>query len=281
MYDPGRPDLLQQATLQDTVLAGQNTPLSLEVVLKAPSPDGTYPPLYLDLSPLGGTAQVPLQHQEQGRYTAETEISPVQTGLFHLPVWLAPEGSPPVLLYTVTLTVLPGEDLVLFGDGPGAGWKWEAGKGTTLDPAAPAPVFQGEKALALQASSQGAVSCSATGAPVSSSGYDSLCLYVHPGEVPPVSFSVGLKGWDTVYLKKRVDWTKQSWQKVAIPLDSLYGVTAMYLIPGEAIPSITFFLGGSLYLDDIRLVAARPSSEPNTAVLEEQAASLPQRCSLS
>ena len=71
-----------------------------------------------------------------------------------------------------------------------------------------------------------------------------------------------------------IDMEINDWQVVDVPLDSLQGFEGL-------IESIRFSgnLEGTFYLDDIRLVAATPSSS-STAVLEQHSLFLPQSTTL-
>jgi hypothetical protein len=75
-------------------------------------------------------------------------------------------------------------------------------------------------------------------------------------------------------LGDRVDVDRKEWQLVEIPVEE-FGLRRF-------IESIEFSgnLGGTFYLDDIRLVAAR-SPRPGTAVVESQDATVPEFLSLS
>jgi N-acetylneuraminic acid mutarotase len=274
MYDPGRPELIDRATLEYSVLANQATPVSLEVALKGPSADGTFPPLQLDLSPLGVTEPVPFSHQGQGRYVAEPVLNPATNGRFQLPVWLAVPGADPEVLYGLMLTVVPPADLALFADGSAAGWQWRTSGQVALDSAA-AVVFQGAKALAVQAKTGfWEISCR-TAAPVNRYGYTALRLALHPGDATGKLLSVKANANPDWNLLARIDLTNKARQVVDIPLDSL-------LQADEPLIKVAFSgnLKGSFYLDEVEFVAATPPP-PVTAVLEEYTASLPRAFDLA
>jgi len=276
MYDPGRPELLARATSECAVVTGQNPPLPLEVVLKGPSPDGTYPPLQLDLSPLGVAEPVPFRHQGQGRYLAEPVLTPSANGRFQLPVWLVAPGAPPEILYGLMLTVVPPGDLALFADGCTAGWKWKTAGKVTLDSTAAAQVFRGSKALTVKGTSGvWGVYCQ-TNTPLSCTGYTALRLALHPGDAAGSLFEVKLNSQRPRNLLSSIDLANKTWQVVQIPLDSL-GLEAE-----EALSTVTVTgnLRGTLYLDELAVVAAT-LPPPVTAVLEHYAAALPRAFSLA
>jgi N-acetylneuraminic acid mutarotase len=268
------PELVRSATREQTVYAGQAVQLSLEVTLNGRSADGTYPPLQLDLSPLGIAGRVPFIHEGQGRYAAKPVLTLPDNGQFQLPVWL--DEAAQAVLYAFSLTVLPGADLSLFGDGPGSGWTWRPEGTAALDTAATAAIYQGTRALTVQASGAWKAICE-TALPVSRLGYDSLAVALHPGDGdPPRALEVGLNTHKRRNLLKLVDWAEKRWQQVAIPLDS------MGLEPGEAVASVALvgMLKGSLHLDEVRLTATPPPPPP-TAVLEEWTGALPSAFSLA
>jgi N-acetylneuraminic acid mutarotase len=259
---------VRSATREQTVVAGRGVPLSLEVTLTGPSEDGTYPRLQLDPSSLGIAGQVPFIHEGQGRYTAQPVLTLPDNGNFQLPVWL--DKTAQVMLYAFSLTVVPGADLSLFGDRPGSGWTWRTEGTAVLDTAATAVIYQGNGALAVQATGAWKVFCETT-APVSRVGHDSLRLAVHPGEgAAPPALRVGLNTNFRRDLLQLVDWADKRWQQVAIPLDTLG------LKPGEAIASIVLSgsMRGSFSLDEVRLTTTPPPPPP-TAVLEEWSGALP------
>ena len=114
--------------------------------------------------------------------------------------------------------------------------------------------------------------------PVNPGGYTALRFAFHPGDVTlPASprFSVEMNSGPGVnLLEDMVDVERKEWQLVEIPVAE-FGLR-------QFIESIQFSgnLGGTFYLDDIRLVAAKPS-QPGTAVVESQDATVPESFTLS
>jgi hypothetical protein len=110
-------------------------------------------------------------------------------------------------------------------------------------------------------------------ASVSPAGYSHLRFAFHPGNAVALRsgfFSVNVNNVQVKLLGQKtltdvgIDMEINDWQVVDVPLDSLRGFEGL-------IESIRFSgnLEGTLYLDDIRLVAAVPTLS-NTAVLEER-----------
>ena len=118
--------------------------------------------------------------------------------------------------------------------------------------------------------------------PVHPGGYTALRFAFHPGDVvlqasPRFRVEVNsraphLDGMDL--LEDKVDFERKEWQLVDIPLEKFR--------LRQFIDSIRFSgnLGGTFFLDDIRLVAAKPS-QPGTAVVESRDATIPATLTLS
>ncbi|MEW6753604.1 MAG: FlgD immunoglobulin-like domain containing protein [Candidatus Latescibacterota bacterium] len=272
-YDSGRPDLVRRADMAATLVAGQSTSLPLRLELNGPAADGTFPPVMLDLSAVGVPDPQPFTHRGQGQYGVQPIVTAPANGRFPLPVWMAPPGLPRELLHDLRLTVLPAGDLVLFGDEPATGWTWRAEQGT-LDAAATARVYQGQRSLAVQASGTWRLHAETT-APVSDVGYTTLRLVLSLGEATGTSLEADLNAPPLLKRQtQRVDWRNRAWQVVEIPLDSLH------YRRGTPISTVDLkgITAGTFYLDEVRLVAVPPP--PTTAVLEEHAVALPRGMSL-
>ncbi|MEW6754879.1 MAG: FlgD immunoglobulin-like domain containing protein [Candidatus Latescibacterota bacterium] len=117
--------------------------------------------------------------------------------------------------------------------------------------------------------------------PVSPVGYRALALSFHPGSAtgprrPRLSLRlndsevVRLVDGDRVRL---LDLSVPQWQTVEVSLADF--AAAFVRTAGIESVSLEGNLTGTFYLDDVRLVAARPS-RPGTAVLQEHTAVLPQ-----
>jgi len=145
-----------------------------------------------------------------------------------------------------------------------------------IDPAARGTVFTGSEALAVQADIDWWLNCQAT-EPFDWTGYGALGFAFHPGDLSASSgeeLSVWIGGKEVDLLEEGwVDLTAAKWQVVEIPFEQFE--------LKEPIAAVDFSgdFTGSFYIDDLRLVPAKPSSE-STAVLEEHAAGLPLRSTL-
>ena len=140
-----------------------------------------------------------------------------------------------------------------------------------IDPQERETVFAGSEALAVRAGSDWWLSWQPT-APFDWTGYAVLRFAFHPGDLSASAgeeFSVWIRGKEVDLLREgRIDLSVKEWQVVEIPFEQFE-----LKEPIEAIDFSGDFTG-SFYIDDLRLVSAKPSSE-STAVLEEHVAGLP------
>ncbi len=176
------------------------------------------------------------------------------------------------------------EDLVLYGDGLAGEWREiERMGGGEFDLRESEIVYRGESALAFRDISNFFRVLYEPIEPVDAFGFASLHLALHLGDVganfrgltvdineelvPLVNAGKGYNG---------VDLDSRQWQLIDIPLDFL---------ELDEITRIGFVgrLSGTLYLDDIRVVAGTPSSLADvvaTAVRQEHTTSLPRSFNL-
>jgi hypothetical protein len=273
---------IQSATLDlGTIVAGQPVPEVTVVLSAPPEATGKYPKLSLDLSSLGVSEALPMQHDGNGRYTARPTLTPNRTGPYLLSVSLDEGTATPFPLFQVSLTVWPAGDVPVIADAVAEGWTIEGQSKVTLDTQASAQVYQGRSALAVQTNGVWRVILSPA-QPLSPLGYTALRFAFHPGDASgdALDLYIGPKKvslWPGKPGGVTVDLAAKTWQVVEIPLD------ALELDPYNPIASVRFSgrLNGTFYLDDLRLVAsAPPPPPPPTAVLEDHAASLPQRFAL-
>ncbi|MBI2501700.1 MAG: T9SS type A sorting domain-containing protein [Candidatus Latescibacteria bacterium] len=271
------------------MVVGRPTPVKATLVLDAPLESvGAYQQLYLDLSaPLGSTAEIPLQDEGDGRYTLNYTLTPLQVGQHTLPVVVkTSQGEQYKLIISAAFSVFPAEDLLVLGDALATDWQAESTDGADLlrfvDTG---PSYQGSSVSAFQVQLGKSTGWSVKlvpDQPVKVFGYTSLHFAFHPGDAKSGTTYLNINthsGKTPVKLvsgsgKALVDMEAKTWQVVGISLDSLH--------LNEAIESLEFTgkLEGTFYLDDLRLVTGAPPPVP-TAVLEDRAASLPQRFSLS
>jgi hypothetical protein len=109
-------------------------------------------------------------------------------------------------------------------------------------------------------------------------GYRALRLAIHPGDAAgsTLRLKVGDKsvvilgsGGDDAY---RLDLDRKEWQVLEIPLHRILGRLGESTITSFG---LTGNLGGTLYIDDVRLVAADAPPAPPTAVVESYQAGAP------
>jgi len=141
-----------------------------------------------------------------------------------------------------------------------------------IDPAERGTVFTGSEALAVRAGSDWWLSCQPA-APFDWTGYGALAFAFHPGDLSTSEgeeLSVWIRGKEVDLLSEgRIDLTEKKWQIVEIPFEQFE--------LKEPINAVDFSgdFTGSFYIDDLRLVPAKPSSSGSTAVREEHAAGQP------
>ncbi|MEW6749771.1 MAG: FG-GAP-like repeat-containing protein [Candidatus Latescibacterota bacterium] len=175
--------------------------------------------------------------------------------------------------------VLPAADLVVFGDALAPGWRAQAGGSLAgLDVAAGDAAYDGQKGISWRAPAGAgeweALFEAPTGVP--SVGYRVLRFACRreegAGPAPGGRLSVELSPGRAVDLVKdgHVDLGQAAWQVVEVPL-------ALFELGGAPIAAIRLAgdLGGAIYLDEVRLVAARPSWLPSTAVAETRGPAVP------
>ncbi|MEW6755636.1 MAG: T9SS type A sorting domain-containing protein [Candidatus Latescibacterota bacterium] len=116
--------------------------------------------------------------------------------------------------------------------------------------------------------------------PIPLEGYAAVHCAVHPGDATGTQLILRLGAGQSIRLvglrgSGLVDLTRQEWQAVEVPLSELR------LSQPIAAVQLSGSLEGTLYLDDLRLVAARPSAAPGTAVTDQWLAPVPRASSLS
>ncbi|MBT4497672.1 MAG: T9SS type A sorting domain-containing protein [Gemmatimonadetes bacterium] len=140
-----------------------------------------------------------------------------------------------------------------------------------IDPQERGTVFTGNEALAVRAGSDWWLSCQPT-ALFDWTGYAALRFAFHPGDLSASAgeeLSVWIRGKEVDLLSDgRIDLTAAKWQVMEIPFEQFE--------LKEPIAAIDFSgdFTGSFYIDDLRLVPAKPSSG-STAVVEDRAAGRP------
>ena len=171
--------------------------------------------------------------------------------------------------------MLPKEDQILFADD--LAWHQGALFSAELDLTQVDTVFAGARSMRVAA--RGFTVEFLPPAPVAITGYTALRLAFHPGDAvagfrPSFALVVNGDADNPLQLIDQLDLEADRWQTVDVPLDQA---------PFDgAIESLRLLgsLRGTFYLDEIRLVAARPPLGP-TAVREEIQDGLPRIFALS
>ncbi|MBT4503213.1 MAG: T9SS type A sorting domain-containing protein [Gemmatimonadetes bacterium] len=141
-----------------------------------------------------------------------------------------------------------------------------------IDPEERGTVFTGSTALAVRTGADWWLSCQPA-APFDWTGYGALSFAFHPGDLSASSgeeLSVWIRGKEVDLLSEgRIDLAEKKWQVVEIPFEQFE--------LRESIAAVDFSgdFTGSFFIDDLRLVPAKPSSSESTAVVEEDATGLP------
>jgi S-formylglutathione hydrolase FrmB len=185
---PLREHLLSAEIRLVPMVVGRPTPLEVKVELDTPLESiGDYQQLYLDLSALGSTSEIPLQDQGGGRYTLNYSLTPLQTGSYTLPVVAeTSQGEQYKLIIPAAFSVFPAEDLLILEDALAAGWQAESIDGAEpLRFANTGPLYQGSSVSAFQVQlgkSSGWSVKLLPATPVGTFGYSSLHFAFHPGD---------------------------------------------------------------------------------------------------
>jgi len=239
-----------------------------------------------DLSALGG-AVVSLTETGEGTFLLETLLTVKgYSGIRNVSIMVDQNTSlgPYWTRLSRSIPVFPREDLPILDEGLGPGWQVDGTGGVEeLDLRQTDRIFQGNSASTFRVKPEKRIweVSVRPHVPVDMLGYMALRFAFHPGDAVAegfVLFSVSINGNKVDLVREslegmHVDLDQRVWQVVEIPLAAI-GVK-------EPIRNILFSgnLEGTFYLDDIRLVAAKPPPSA-TAVLEEHTATLPQSFTL-
>ncbi len=185
--------------------------------------------------------------------------------------------------------LFPAESIQMLGDDVASGWSITSAEGaesaelTTLG-----PVYEGDIAASIQVAKPARFSARwkvvfTPETPLLPLGYTAVRLAVHPGNLEAAAtsnFSIALNGARSSENLLRgtkeglmVDVARKEWQIIEVPIEffQLLGPIEHIDIQGN--------MGGTFYVDDVKLVAA--PHPPATAVLENRVSSLPQDLALS
>ena len=229
-----------------------------------------YQQMALDLSLLGLSSGLRLEHIGDGRYTANTIATPLRSGQHALPITLETvEGEPdPLFIFSIPLDVYPARDLIMYEDGPGERWTVEVMvPRTESDLNATAFVRRGSSSHAILVRGPlKYVYDDPEG--LSLFGYTHLEFWINGGEgsgQDPTIAGENLSHWGVVP-------EADTWILVSIPVSELPDLTD---------PLSSFLIGGQVeetfYIDDMRLVPMEPPPPPPdpTAVEGAEGAVLP------
>jgi hypothetical protein len=174
-----------------------------------------------------------------------------------------------------TVVLVPGEDLLIAGDELAADWQARPGGALqTFDFGAEGPVYAGSNAVRLRAVGEetGWTLTLNPEAPVARFGYRALAFSLHPGDAVAaggarLSVAPRPSGLIDILASGQVDLEDRRWQEVEIPL----GPSGQ----GEALTSVLFTsnVKGTLYIDQLRLIADRVRPRPTAA--QQEAPPLP------
>ena len=271
-----------KSPLPDSLVAGSTVDIGATVLPALFEQEAQINRITADLSELGGPEAVSLTDIGDGLYHLESVTvveSPRGWRTISVMVDQTTSLGPYWTRLSRSFTVLPSEDLILFGDALLEGWKLTSQRKVELDPEAMAKTYQGSRALGVQTNGDWGVSCKPP-EPLDLLGYDTLQFAIHPGDARGTKLLFLVGAFKVDLLSKdpkdiRVDLEDHSWKVVEIPVASM-GLD-------DALSGIFFSgrLEGTFYLDDIRLVAAKPGDDTNTVVLEQHSPTLPRSFSLA
>ena len=250
-----------------------------------------------DLSELGGPAAVPLSDLGNGTYRLETTLTLRKPNtLQRLLVRIDQQTSqgPYWSRAMLPLLVAPAADLRIADDALATGWQRNLTRAEATF-ATDGPVYEGERSAAIAVHREPGNPTwqmeFAAPEPVPALGYSSLRFALHPGNdlrLPESAASFLLdigRNFDLLIGRRPdggarvsfndtlssiiVDMSRLEWQIVELPLDNFVPdrVLRRFRLKGN--------FEGTFYIDDVRLVAARPASSPNTAVLEQHQSTSP------
>lgn len=242
------------------------------------------PEIFLAYLELGRMRNALLLNELELRPTADLQAF---INTYGLAGYKVPEIEAPPEIETTESTSTLKPDLPILEDDLAAGWRAIGTMGAqVLGPRADGPVFNGEKAMAVQARRQDLFPrWSVALLPpqkLMRPGFAGLHLAFHPGDsAPPAApaLTLFIDEW-SVDLAQRpaespLDLARREWQVLEVPFKAFDETGAQDSI--EVISSIRLEgnLSGTFYLDDVRLVKDMPAAPPSTAMLEEQGATLP------
>jgi hypothetical protein len=281
-YHRVEPTRWQQAP-PETLMAGTTFHLELAVQPALFDPEARITRVTVDLSAVGGDAEIALAAEGDGTYHLRDYPITTSNGMHAIEVLIDQQTSlgPYWTRLSRQMTVLPAGDLVVFDETLAQDWEVEGDRRITrLGLSETGVVHQGRLAGAFEG--EAAFSpwnlIFRPSTPVNLVGYTVLRFAFQPGEVilpANARFTATLAPGKAVNLLEdaRVDLSRKEWQMVEIPVSAFESTGPVMAI------TVSGNYAGPFYLDDIRLVALPPS--PATVVEEDRTTSLPQSFALS
>ena len=263
----------------EVAVADQPTRLEISVELGIPQEDiESVQQVSADLSALGVSSDLPLEHIGERRYGGSTTVTMSERDEYNLPIEVAMgtvEGDESSYLH-VRLNVYPGTDLIIHEDSPEDRWTLKVNRAES-DPTSTAFVRSGSSSHAILLQPSGIFPGSVQyvfddPAGVNVFGYTHLEFYIHGGEMSGQNPTVAgrtLSGWG-------VTVEPDIWTRVSIPISELP------LTEGRLTGiTISGTVKETFYIDDMKLVAEEPPKGEPSAVDESGEAVLPSSYSLS
>ncbi|MFC1526969.1 ASPIC/UnbV domain-containing protein, partial [Candidatus Latescibacterota bacterium] len=268
----------------DTVVAGVNQEVVVAVRPALFEPGAQVVLAVADLSGITGDPEVGLVDVGSGTHTVRAVVDVGRpNGLAELSVFIDQSTSlgPYWIRLTKQVAIIPPEDLQIYDEAMAPNWELKTTRVDDLDLAATEEVRHGETACVLRAEESRLGWRIELRPPdtLSLVGYDSLSFWFRPGDI-----SVPVLPWLRVtpspgknislLSSGLVDLGLKQWQRVVVPVaEPEFGqqLTAM---------SFSANCGGTLHLDDIRLIAAIPTTPTVSAVEEQRSTSMPTQSSL-
>jgi len=280
-YHPVRPTVWERYP-PDSLVVGTTFDFQVTVRPTLFEPDAEITRVRADLSELGGPDAVELTDAGDGSYYLEPVSFTIESsrGLKSVSVMIDQVTSLGTYWTRLSrsLTVIPDEDFLIFGDALLTDWQLTPAMKVEIDAESTAQTYQGTRALELRTDGNWRVSFNSPEL-LDLVGYDAIQFAIHPGDARGGGLVLSLDNSRMSLLSEdpagiHVDLEDRSWQVIEIPLASmdLEGAMSSIVFTGR--------LEGTFYLDDIRLVATTPPPS-STAVLEEQTDALPQTFTLA
>ena len=286
-----------QHDLPDAVRVGGSFNVEATVQVEQLAAGGGEPRLVADLSELGGPDALPLEAVDETTYRLDTrlDLEGLSGGTYQLRVRIEQDFKGEVLFFEFSkdIALLP-PDLSILDDVLTDGWRMFAEQGVqVLGPTADGPIFNGQKAMAVQGDPPNFFSLWSLElrppSVVERFGFAGLRFVFHPGDtglpsVPILNLLINDLSVDLVRLTHefQIDLERREWQVVEVPFEvfnfsSAYSDGIRQSVEGIESIRLEGNLSGTFYLDDMRLVTGIPAVPPplNTAVLEERGEALP------